>query len=47
VSESLAVIERVPEEVHVPDTLPVGLPALEPVGGDAPTTAQLRHVVAA
>ena len=32
VSDTLAVLE--PEPLPVPDTLPVGLPALEPVGSD-------------
>ena len=51
VSESLSVLE--PEPVPVPDTLPAGLPALEPVGADAPTASlhppvrAVRDVVAA
>ena len=50
VSDSLAVLEPpvpAPDSVQVPDTLPVGLPSLEPVGTDTPATAELRHVVAA
>ena len=42
VSESLSVIE--PEPVPVPDTLPAGMPTLEPVGADAPS-ASLRSSV--
>jgi transcriptional regulator with XRE-family HTH domain len=34
VSETMSVLEAVPEPVLVPDTLPVGMPALEPVGAD-------------
>lgn len=51
VSESLSALE--PEPVPVPDTLPTDLPALEPVGADAPTAAlrgavhAVRDVVAA
>ena len=46
VSESLSVLEPEPEPapVQVPDTLPAGLPALEPVGSDGPT-ASLRSPV--
>ena len=44
VSESLSVLEPEPAPVHVPDTLPAGLPALEPVGADG-TTATLRTPV--
>src|SRR5688500_4954508 len=42
VSESLSVLE--PEPVPVPDTLPAGLPTLEPVGADS-ATASLRTSV--
>jgi hypothetical protein len=52
VSESLSVLE--PDPVPVPDTVPSGLPVLEPVGGDSPdhagatvSTARVRDVVAA
>lgn len=41
VSESLSVLE--PEPVPVPNTLPAGLPTLEPVGADGPA-ATLRSV---
>jgi len=41
VSESLSVLE--PEPVPVPDTLPAGLPTLEPVGSDS-ASASLRSV---
>ena len=41
VSETLSVLE--PEPVPVPDTLPVGLPALEPVGADGPV-ARVRSI---
>jgi transcriptional regulator with XRE-family HTH domain len=37
VSDTLAVLEPQPVPVPVPDTLPAGLPVLEPVGADAPT----------
>src|SRR5688500_10728658 len=37
VSDTLAVLEPQPAPVPVPDTLPAGMPVLEPVGGDAPT----------
>jgi transcriptional regulator with XRE-family HTH domain len=54
VSESLSVLEPEPEApVTVPDTLPAGLPALEPVGGDGPSASlrtqvhAVRDVVAA
>ena len=53
VSESLSVLEPEPAPVHVPDTLPAGLPALEPVGADGAPTAlrtsvhAVRDVVAA
>ena len=55
VSESLSVLEPEPEPapVHVPNTLPADLPALEPVGADAPTASlrtsvhAVRDVVAA
>ncbi len=43
VSESLSVLEPEPAPVHVPDTLPAGLPALEPVGADG-ATASAAHV---
>jgi len=49
VSESLSVLE--PEPLPVPETVPSGLPVLEPVGGDSPdhaaATAHVRDVVAA
>ena len=48
VSESLSAPE--PEPLPVPDTVPTGLPVLEPVGGDSPAhaaTAHVRDVVAA
>ena len=46
VSETLSVLE--PEPVPVPDTLPVGVPALEPVGADAPVAhVRARHDVVA
>ena len=44
VSESLSVLEADPAPVTVPDTLPAGMPALEPVGADAPS-ATLRSAV--
>ncbi len=44
VSESLSALETEPAPVRVPDTIPVGVPALEPVGADAPT-ASLRVAV--
>lgn len=53
VSESLSVLETEPTPVRVPDTLPAGLPALEPVGADgAPASRHtsvhaVRDVVAA
>src|SRR5437899_7655098 len=37
VSDTMSVLEAVPEPVVVPDTLPVGMPALEPVGADGPS----------
>ena len=47
VSETLSVLE--PDPVPVPDTVPAGLPVLEPVGSDSPeqVTAHVRDVVAA
>ncbi len=50
VSESLSVLEPAPDVV--PDTLPVALPPLEPVGADAPaepvpTALHVHDVVAA
>jgi len=36
VSDTMSVLEAVPEPIVVPDTLPVGMPALEPVGADGP-----------
>jgi transcriptional regulator with XRE-family HTH domain len=47
VSETLSVIE--PDPVPVPETVPAGLPVLEPVGSDQPehVTAHVRDVVAA
>jgi transcriptional regulator with XRE-family HTH domain len=47
VSDTLSVIE--PQPVPTPNTLAVGMPALEPVGADAPvaTVHRLRDVVAA
>jgi transcriptional regulator with XRE-family HTH domain len=54
VSDTLSVLE--PDPLPVPDTVPTGLPALEPVGGDgaersaAPpvlSSARVRDVVAA
>jgi transcriptional regulator with XRE-family HTH domain len=49
VSDTLSVIEPEPDPAQVPDTLPAGLPALEPVGGDAPAGSvhAVRDVVAA
>ena len=53
VSESLSVLEPEPAPVQVPDTLPAALPALEPVGADAPSASlrlavrDVRDVVAA
>ena len=44
VSESLSALEPEPAPVRVPDTLPAGVPPLEPVGADAPT-ASLRTAV--
>jgi transcriptional regulator with XRE-family HTH domain len=43
VSETLSALEPVP----VPETVPVTVPALEPVGADAPVTVMHRDVVAA
>lgn len=37
VSESLSMLE--PEPAPVPDTLPAGMPTLEPVGADAPSAS--------
>src|SRR5947208_6423002 len=37
VSDTLSLLEAVPEPVVVPDTIPAGLPALEPVGADRPS----------
>lgn len=51
VSESLAVLE--PQPVPVPNTLPAGVPSIEPLGTDTPgaaavaASAHLRGVVAA
>jgi len=45
VSDTLAVLE--PEPLPVPDTLPVRLPALEPVGSDGPRAQAGLHVAAA
>jgi transcriptional regulator with XRE-family HTH domain len=39
VSESLSALEG--EPIAVPDTLPAGVPQLEPVGADAPTARAL------
>jgi transcriptional regulator with XRE-family HTH domain len=47
VSETLAVLEPEPLPVPVPNTLPVRLPALEPVGSDGPRALTSVHVVAA
>ena len=53
VSESLSVLEPQPAPVHVPDTIPAGMPPLEPVGADGPaaslrvTVPDVRDVVAA
>lgn len=53
VSESLSVLEPEPEApLTVPDTLPAGMPPLEPVGADAPgaslrTSAHAVHDVVA
>jgi hypothetical protein len=44
VSDSLSALESEPAPARVPDTIPVGVPALEPVGADAPT-ASLRVAV--
>ncbi len=44
VSESLSVLEPQPAPVQVPDTIPAGMPALEPVGADGPA-AELRASV--
>src|SRR5919107_3098070 len=44
VSESLSALETEPAPVRVPDTIPAGVPTLEPVGADAPT-ASLRVTV--
>jgi transcriptional regulator with XRE-family HTH domain len=45
VSETLAVLE--PEPMPVPDTIPVRVPSLEPVGSDGPRARADMHVVAA
>jgi transcriptional regulator with XRE-family HTH domain len=49
VSDTLAVLEPepLPVPVPVPDTLPVRLPALEPVGSDGARALASMHVVAA
>ena len=49
VSDTLSVLEAMPEPVVVPDTLPAGLPALEPVGADRPSARvhTIHDVVAA
>ena len=53
VSESLSVLEPEPASVAVPDTIPAGMPSLEPVGADGPSAAlrtpvpDVRDVVAA
>jgi transcriptional regulator with XRE-family HTH domain len=49
VSDTLSVIEPEPAPARVPDTLPAGVPALEPVGADAPVGSvhAVRDVVAA
>jgi transcriptional regulator with XRE-family HTH domain len=49
VSDTLSVLEPepVPYPVAVPDTLPVRLPALEPVGSDGAHAVASLHVVAA
>ena len=53
VSDSLSALEPEPAPVQVPDTIPADLPALEPVGADAPTASlrlarrDVRDVVAA
>ncbi len=44
VSESLSALETEPAPVRVPDTIPAGVPSLEPVGADGPT-ASLRVAV--
>lgn len=44
VSETLSTLE--PDPAVLPDS-PAGLPALEPVGADAPVQARVRDVVAA
>ena len=53
VSESLSALETEPAPVRVPDTIPAGVPSLEPVGADGPTASlrlavrDVRDVVAA
>lgn len=45
VSETLSTLEADPALGLVPDTLPPGVPALEPVGGDVPVRASTQvHV---
>jgi transcriptional regulator with XRE-family HTH domain len=44
VSESLSVLEAEPAPFPVPDTIPAGVPTLEPVGADGPA-ASLRAAV--
>ena len=53
VSDSLSALEPEPAPVRVPDTIPVAVPSLEPVGADGPTASlrltvrDVRDVVAA
>lgn len=42
VSETLSTLETDPALDLVPDTLPAGVPALEPVGADGPPVASAR-----